>query len=115
MNARVIVTAIIFLPLVAIISNLIMAFVPILPGVADMAAAYPIVLILSIILALPAAIALSGLLMRARFANRRSREEAPPALRYDAGRDERPASGKDDGRDGGRDAVAPDTTRKTVR
>ncbi|MCC5977414.1 MAG: hypothetical protein JJU21_05095 [Salinarimonas sp.] len=92
MNARVIVTAIVFLPLVALISSLIMAFLPILPGVTDVAAAYPIVLILSIILALPAAIGLSGLLMRSRFANRRSREEAPPALRYDEGRDERNAS-----------------------
>lgn len=92
MNARVIVTAIVFLPLVAIISSLIMAFLPILPGVTDPAAAYPILLILSIILALPAAIALSGALMGSRFANRRTREEAPPALRYDEGRDEKPAS-----------------------
>lgn len=96
MNARVIVSAILFLPLVAIISSLIMALVPILPGVTDPAATYPIVIIVSIILALPAAIALSGVLMRSRFANRRTREEAPPALRYDEGRDEKPASRSDD-------------------
>lgn len=96
MNARVIVTAIVFLPLVAIITNLLGALLPVLPGVSDPAAAFPIVMILSIILALPAAIALSGVLMRSRFANRRSREEAPPALRYDKGRDERPiANGND--------------------
>lgn len=96
MNARVIVTAILFLPLVAIISSVIMALVPILPGVTDVAAAYPIVIIVSIILALPAAIALSGVLTRSRFANRRTREEAPPALRYDEGRDEKPVSRSDD-------------------
>lgn len=98
MNARVIVTAIIFLPLVGIISSVVMAVLPILPGVTDPAAVYPIVLILSIILALPASIALAGVLMRSRFANRRSREEAPPALRYDEGRDERPVVDRDQGK-----------------
>ncbi len=98
MNARVIVAAIVFLPLVAIISNLLGALLPVLPGAIDPAAAFPIVLILSIVLALPAAIALSGVLTRSRFANRRSREEAPPALRYDEGRDERPTADGDGGK-----------------
>jgi uncharacterized membrane protein YdbT with pleckstrin-like domain len=92
MNTRLIVGAIIFLPVMGILFALVQAFLPILPGTAHPVGAYPVVLGIAVILAIPAAWWLSGVMMRSRFANRRSREDAPPALRYDKGRDERPAS-----------------------
>ncbi len=101
MKTRLIVTAIVFLPVLGILFALIQAFLPILPVDAHPVGAYPVVFGIAVILALPAAWWLSGVMMRSRFANRRRREDAPPALRYDEGRDERPVSeGRDTGQNG---------------
>ncbi len=92
MNTRLIVAAIVFLPVMGILFALVQAFLPILPGTVHPVGAYPIVLGVAVVLAIPAAWWLAGVMMRSRFANRRRREDVPPALRYDRGRDERPAS-----------------------
>lgn len=92
MNTRLIVAAIVFLPVTGILFALVQAFLPVLPGAAQTMGAYPVMLGVAVVLALPAAWWLAGIMTRSRFANRRRREDAPPALRYDKGRDERPAS-----------------------
>lgn len=116
MNTRLIVAAIVFLPVMGILFALIQAFLPILPGTVHPVGAYPIILGVAVVLAIPAAWWLAGVMMRSRFANRRRREDAPPALRYDKGRDERPASalrnGNGDPGNGGKAGEQPEGRRR---